>query len=59
MQLKNISGLYPLTIAGGLSIANSAIIYADTDRFSNLSAVISNTIVSDHISEVDEDAKLI
>jgi len=55
MQLRNISGLKPVTIAAGLLIGNAfnALAYNDIDSFSNLNSIISNEYTSNHFKEVN------
>lgn len=58
MQLINIAGLKPVTIAAGMLIGNaaSAFAYNDIDSFSNINLTITNSYTSNHFREVNNNS---
>lgn len=54
MQLVSFkNGFKPLTIAAGLLVSSPALMYADLDQYSDITAVISKPKASKYIQEVD------
>lgn len=58
MQLINVKGLRPLTVAAGLIMANPNLMYADVDQFSNITSIVSSRNTSRYISEVDSEENI-
>lgn len=58
MQLINIAGLRPITIAAGLLIGNAAnaFAYNDIDSFSNINISIINDYTFNHFKEVNNNS---
>ncbi|MBQ9884188.1 MAG: hypothetical protein IJM43_07030 [Bacteroidaceae bacterium] len=54
MQLINFTkGLKPITLAAGLIIASPAMMYADADKFTGVSSVVSDSSISKYSHELD------
>ena len=58
MQLMKLKkGLRPLTIATGLFVGGGALVYADLDKYSSITTVLTNQRTVDYLQESEDQVK--
>lgn len=55
MQIKKFVGLRPILLASGLSMVASGSLYADVDKFTNVTTVVANREMSQYIQFLTAD----